>query len=384
MLTSQNYFLMGFKALGDVKFELSPFGVRLFHLMKRLHIKGAMHLWQFSNNWLIRSGYRNGDRVGRYLITDGDVSIKVAIDAWDEGYIVDERSLKWADIYFKNNKWPTLDYPDKVFPLIHGNGRLNNEKLLYLKGLRDHPKENDLAYLSIMWSRPNNSYNNFHAILEHHTRTFETLASINCRSKLLAVIPQTYSEKDILPYLRRLDKSGVPWQRDWGAINSKVLFDELAKAEVVHLRPGNALCISWRMIDLMCMGACVAYDGQPYPNWPQPLESGAHYIDCGCRLGADFSTPVEETYTHMRKVLENLLESRDQMARIRANNISYFDRYAAPDKAAAYLLKTVRAFSKKTNSMASPRPLTFTNSFYEARNFKSIPNLSYNERSSSS
>jgi hypothetical protein len=384
MLVSQNYFLMGFEGLGDIKFELSPWGARLCHFLKRQHIKGAMQLWQFSNNWITRSGYRNGDRVGRYLITDGDTSTKVVIDAWDEGYIVDERSLKWADIYFKNNKWPSLDYPDKVFPLIHGNGRLNNEKLKYLKGLRNHPKENDLVYMSIMWSRPDNRYQNYHAIFEHHTRTFETLAAINCRSYLLAVIPRIYPEKDILPYLRRLDKAGVPWQRDWGTVSSKVLFDELAKAEVVYLRPGNALCISWRMIDLMAMGACVAYDGQPFPNWPQPLESGVHYLDCGCRLGADFSTPGGETYAHMRQVLETLLESRDQIARMRENNISYFERHAAPDKVATYLLETVRAFSKKKKPLPSSRPQTLSNSWHEVRNFKPRPNLSYNERSNSS
>ncbi|MDJ0782503.1 MAG: hypothetical protein QNJ22_11060 [Desulfosarcinaceae bacterium] len=343
MLVSQNYFLMGFDALDGIQVELCPLSARLCYRLNQRGVKGTLPIWQLSNKWLSRSAYRNADRVGRYLFDDGRRSLKVVIDAWDEGHVVDTRSLEWADICFKNNSWPTREYPKKVFPLIHGNGRLNPDKLQLLKGFRDHPKRHDLVYLSIMWTRPNNSYPHYHAILEHHTRTFETLASIECRSNLLAVIPKTYPDADVLPYLRRLDKAGVPWQRDWGEVSSEVLFEALASAEVVYLRPGNALCISWRMLDLMCMGACVAYDGQPFPNWPVPLEAGAHYIDCKCRLGPQFEPPPPDSYSIMRRTLEALLADSDKIARIRDNNLAYFEQHAAPAKVAAYILDTVRA-----------------------------------------
>ena len=345
-LTYQNYMILGLNSTPDIKYQVEPFRNCLFYKLHKMKVKGIMYFWQRYNTFFAKNQYRAADRVGRYVFEFNDRKVKVVLDNWDDREILDQNALDWSDIYFKGNKWPTVSYPAKVYPLINANGRLNAQKIALLKNLRSKQPEFDLNYMSVIWFWPNDS--RMHTLIEHHVRTFETLSRLDCKKHLLAVIPSywpDHSEGNFSKYLRRLDRAGVPWQRGWKDISSEKLFNSLANSKIVFLRPGNALCISWRMHDLICMGACIVCDGHPYPNWPVPLADNINFVDCHCGIGSDYSIPPIEQYDNFSVVIEDLLSNPLRIEAIKANNREYFDRYAAPEKIGSYIIDTVKAYA---------------------------------------
>jgi hypothetical protein len=345
-LTFQNYFLLGLSVANNITFQVKPLRNKLFFKLYKMNAPGVTRLWRIFNSLLGKKGYRFADRVGRYIFSTNKRQFKVALDMWDDREILDQDALNWSHIYFKSNKWPNLDYPAKVFPLVHGNGKLTKSKITLLKNLRNCQCEYDLNYMSRLWFWPDDR--RMHNLMEHHVRTFETLSKIDCKKKLLAVLPSYWPEKSndrLSEYLKRLDRASVPWQYSWKGISSEILFNDMAKSKIVFLRPGNALCISWRMIDLLCLGACIVCDGSPYPSWPAPLEENKNFADCNCGIRPDYSIPPIESYQNFRIAIEGLLASPQRIEEIKNNNRSYFDNYASPEKMAAYVVDTVMNYS---------------------------------------
>ena len=343
LIASQNYFLMGFHEIPEITITVEPGFGRLFYKLYQKKVKGALRSWNLCNSLVYRNCYRQADRAGRYIFNIQGRPVKVVVDVWDDREILDQDALAWSDIFFKVNMWPAETYPAKVHPLVNGNGRLNPQKLALLNALRGSAKVYDLNFMSVVWFWPND--NRMHNLIEHHVRTFEALSRVDCRKKLLAVIPSywpKHSQRELKNCLARLDRAGVPWQYTWEGVSSEALFKSLAASRIVFLRPGNALCISWRMIDLLCLGACIAYDGLPFPNWPVPLKAGEHFYDCDCRITGDYSIPPLEQYRNINAVIENLLASPQKIETISANNRAYFDNHATPQKVAAYILDTVQ------------------------------------------
>lgn len=348
----QNYYVKGLEQTGAVSLDIIPFYSKWCAHFHKKQIKVAHRIWQLCNKISLCKRSAEADHVGRYLFDVGAESVKVAIDAADGRLVRDKQAYDWCDIYFKANKWEGVDYPAKVMPIVNGNGGLDEVKLNQIKHMRHQEKKVDLNFMAIIYasSNPKVFFNN----IEHHTRLFETLSAIKCSKFLKAIVPKNYSVDIMKDYLKRLDRAGVPWSFSWDGMSSQQFWSHLAESRIVFQRPGKHACISWRMIDLLCMGACVVYDLSPFPNWPVPLAADRNYIDCGCGLHRDDSLPPIERYAAIARVIENLLEDNDAMAAVRANNAVYFDRYASPRSVADYVLDSVDRFSKTRRLSVEP------------------------------
>lgn len=343
----QHYYTQGFRQIGGLDFNLEPALVKICFRLLDKKIRGAHRAWSI-HNWLFsRHRAIEADHVGRYLFEVDAKPIRVALDAHDGWKIRDQQAYQWCDIYFKTNKWTNRSYPPNVYPLLNGNGLLNSRKITYLKHLRNREKEIDLIFITKIYAstRKEVFYNN----IEHHVRLFEILASLDCSKILKAIIPPEYPYEKIRPYLDRLDRAGVPWSYSWEGMNSFEFWDHLAKSRIVFLRPGKHGCISWRMLDLLCMGACIVSDLSPYPNWPLPLVPELNFVHGGCGLGPDESLPPLECYNGIRYVIDRLLSDQARMNAIRGNNSDYFDRHGTPASVASYIIDTVKNWKNSQN-----------------------------------
>lgn len=333
----QKYYLQGLDATRDVTCGISPFSARILAYLQNADLGGID--WISKRIVKVGSSKRSvkSDHVGRYSVDIDSNRIKVVIDDADGRGIRDEEALNWCDIYFKANKWSDREYPEKVYPIVNGNGKLDLNKIKLIKDHRNTEKKIELVYMSKLWSRPDC----FENIIEHQVRVFELLAGLDCTKHLRAIVTKK-SENDLTKYLKRLDAAGVEWSYSWGNITSAVFWKNLAEAKIVFQRSGNHHCISWRMTDLLCMGACIVMDKSPFPQWPVPLEHSKHFADCDCGFAPDYSIPPKEQYNNIRRVMEELLSDEQAQHRYRKNCRDYFDRYATPQKVAAYIIDTLK------------------------------------------
>lgn len=336
--TYQRYYLQGLNSATEKAIKISPFSSRILIYLRDCGIPGADWLWLKIAAISRGSRSQQSDHVGRYVFNFGKNRVKVAIDDADGRGIRDKKTLEWSDIYFKANKWSDMSYPENVFPIVNGNGKLDREKIDILKEHRQTKKEVDIVYLSKIWSTPDINPN----VIEHQIRLFEILSSIDCKKDLRAVIAFENAQSKLKGYLKRLDAAGIQWSTSWGEITSPVFWQRLAQSKIVFQRSGNHHCISWRMIDLCCMGACIVMDQAPYPKWPVPLQNGKHFVDCECGFDADYSLPAKDCYNNIIRIISGLLDDDLAMARLRKNSAAYYNDYAAPKKVAEYVIDTVR------------------------------------------
>ena len=262
--------------------------------------------------------------VGRYE----SGGVRFAIDGHDRREVRDPGALAWSDVYFKANRWQGGTYDPRVLPIVNGNGLLDRRKLARLRALRDAPKEVDVAYLSQVWGGR-----------EHSLRIFERLAELDCSKDLLAIFPEGFDPSEDAENMERLRAAGVPATRE--PVPPTELWRRLSRARLVPLRAGKHLCVSWRMIDLLAMGACIVYDALPPPRWPVPFETGAHVADCGIARPEDTEAAAESEYEKVPRTIEALLSRLDEQARLRAGAARYFDEHAAPEAVARYVLAAV-------------------------------------------
>jgi hypothetical protein len=352
----QSYYIQGLKEMDEVNFSLIPIYSRFFASLAANQVKGAPQLWRICNSLAKNQCSIESNHVGRYIFDLGSDTVNVGIDVADGKEIRDMRAYEWSDIYFKANKWERLRYPRKVFPIINGNGLLNEFKINQIKQFRNRKKEIDLIFMTVIYASTSGKH--FYTNIEHHIRLFEALAELDCSKILKAIIPKQYSTQMLGKYLKRLDRAGVPWSHTWDGMSSSEFWDHLGKARVVFLRPGKHGCISWRMIDLLCMGACIVYDSKPHPNWPVPLVSGKNYVECGCGLDMEENLPPHDRYIGITRVVEQLLENNDKMDNIRKNNRCYFDQWATPKSIADYILKTAKTYQVDSRRSAEFIPVS--------------------------
>jgi hypothetical protein len=251
--------------------------------------------------------------------------VRFAIDAHDGREVRDPAALAWADVYFKANRWPGLDYDPKVLPIVNGNGLLDGRKIRHLRSLRTAPKAVDIAYLSNVWGGR-----------EHSLRVFERLAALDCSTDLLAILPEGFPSEDDERVVERLRAAGVAVTRR--PLPPRELWRRLAGARVVPMRAGKHLCWSWRTLDLLCMGACVMFDALPPPRWPAPLEAGLHVADCEIPRPPSTDPAPADTYDRLTTEVERLLAAPDEQAALRRAAAAYFDNHAAPARVADSLL----------------------------------------------
>ena len=349
-LAYQRYFLRGLDAETDGRIALEGRSTRLLHRLVRHQVPGSRKAFNaLARVRLGRNASPAGNHVGRYTFSFAPAAsdVKVAIDAEDDGVTYDRETLAWSDIYFKTNKWSHAVYDPKVRPCLNGNSMLDAQAIDSLRALRHAANPTtDLIYWAKIWApRTHAAPKTNRAIVEHQLRVFEALATLPCRSSLLAILPPALRFVDLDDCRRRLDRAGIPWQVGWGEIDTETFWRSLAQATIVFGRAGNHHCVSWRMTDLLCMGACVMLEGAPYPQWYAPLVRGRHYADAGCRMSPDFTLPDKSRYASITGNVLALLENHQTMSRMREAGIDYFERYAEPSAVARYLLTQIRAIA---------------------------------------
>ena len=334
------YFIIALSHYIDAQFRLRPLSSELFASLRAMNVRGAYKFW---DRWavMVNKGRQpvTSNHIGQYLFVFDNLTIKVAIDTSDGRHIHNSEILDWSDLYFKCNYWPDVDYPEKVVPLVNGNGTLSPAKIRKLAGLRKHEKKYDLVYWSRIWAVQGTSVDD--SGVEHNIRIFEALAKVEGKTNLLAVFPEEMNSDLLQGYRKRLDEAGVKWQNGWGSINSKALWNSLASARINFLRPGNHLCVSWRMMDLLCMGACIVLDGAPFAQWPKPLVDGVNFIETGCTLSPDYELPSIDRYEQLTSKVSALIADPDKILQISENNIQYFNEFASMKAVAHYILSIV-------------------------------------------
>jgi glycosyltransferase involved in cell wall biosynthesis len=267
--------------------------------------------------------------VGSYRWHNRHDTVSFAIDAHDTKEIVSPKLLDSCDIYFKANKWRGQHYPEKVVPIVNGNGFLRKRHLRHLKKLRKTRKDNDLLFISRVWGG-----------VEHNVRLFEALASLPCSKRLIAILVKgVASDQETAEAKRRLQAAGVVCTSD--LLTTKELWRATATSRVVMLRAGKHMCIPWRMIDLLCMGTCIATDAEFEPEWPEPLVAGVHYWSGGIARPGDTSSAQSGDYVTFREKIADLLKQQEVMVRIRKAAADYFDRYASPSKVGEYIMACI-------------------------------------------
>jgi hypothetical protein len=311
-LVYQRYYALGFQELGVGAVSGGPLAARVFR-SPSMRLLAALRLARGSS-----PGF-----VGRYVAELDGQKVRFAIDAHDARFVRDEGALAWSDVYFKANRWPGEEYPEKVRPIVNGNGVLDAARIEFLRSLRDAHRDVDVSFVARM-----------HGGRPHTLAMFEALASLDCRADLLAILPPGFD--DDAEYEGRLRELGVTVSRD--ELPPEELWRRLARAKVVVARSGRHLCISWRMIDLLALGACVVHDAPPLPEWPTPLAAGVHYEDGGIRRPLDGTAAPEEDYARFAAAVAALVADAGRAAALRAEAARYFDEHAAPRRVAEWVL----------------------------------------------
>lgn len=281
-------------------------------------------IFRNKNIFLFRRKNRH-PHVGRYLLL-GHNKNRFAIDASDPGKIASNSDYRWCDVYFKSNYWPSINYPSKVKPIINGNGLLGKAEINFLSKLRESKKNYDLIFISRLWGGT-----------EHNIRLFEELANLQCNKKLIAI----FSSKDKLNsnLYKRLQSVGV--ECTYNLLEIRSLWQELSSSKIVFFRAGKHLCIPWRMLDLLCMGACILMDAEPIPQWPYPLKERVNFVHCGINRPLDTSPAQMNEYSNVANSALRLLDNDKLISLISSNNIKYFDTHANFQAVGNYIIRNL-------------------------------------------
>ena len=275
--------------------------------------------------------------VGQYIFQlKSGREIKVAIDAHDHRNIRSHAIHDWCDVYFKSNRWPTVDYSPKVLPIPTGNAGITPANCRFLRGLRGIKKEFDLLFIGRIWAGGD-------ANVEHNLRLFESLAKVKCKSKLLAVVfnfdKKSQAYRNIT---QRLDHAGVEWTEN--QIGYGELMRLSAASKLVVLRAGVSGCIAWRMVDMLAIGACLVLDCLPFPDWPVPLKEGENFLSLGLRITIDCQPAPVEDYAGIVSKMDAFLQDDAYLDSIRRNNIRYFDDFLSPIQSVKTLIGVAAQF----------------------------------------
>jgi len=184
--------------------QFSPIGDGEYNLYQQYYENCLREFVRFKKSATSDEFAPHTTHVGQYLFHFRcGYSLKVAIDTHDHREVRSQAIHDWSDIYFKSNRWPTVDYSPKVLPIPTGNAGITLENCRFLRSLRSVKMELDLVFVGRIWAGGD-------ANVEHNLRLFESLGKVNCKSKLMAVVfnfdrnSQEFSEIST-----RLDKAGA-------------------------------------------------------------------------------------------------------------------------------------------------------------------------------
>jgi hypothetical protein len=323
----QRYYLLGLEDASELRWDGPPLVARLLP-----GVDSKYRLVYNKERALVSLGWAPSlaeGFVGRYVVEVAGTRLRVAIDAHDAREVRDENALAWSDVYFKSNRWASHEYDAKVRPLVNGNGLLDRKRLDQLRRLRGGHREVDVAFIS-----------NVYGGRAHVLRMFEQLAALPLRTDLLAIFDGADPQADARE-TAQLRSAGVPVSRS--QLSPSELWTRLARAEIVLLRSGRHGCVSWRLIDLLCMGACVLIDAPLHSPWPVPLREGWEFANCGIDRPLDGGPPSRDEYDKLSGKVIDLLERPALIEQLRGGAARYFDEHAAPARVAQHILQVCAA-----------------------------------------
>lgn len=328
---TQRYFVLAMSEVADVRVSPEPFYLRPARTPER-KLRSAYVgsiLRERSRLPFLRTTPESG-ATGRYVAELDGATVKFAIDARDGSGIYDTDALAWSDVFFKANCWPGVEYEPKVRPFINGNGRLDHERLDLLVSLRDRPKDIDVCFVSNIWGGR-----------EHNVRLFEALAKVRGSNVLRAVFTPGFPEDETRALQERLQRVGITCTAEQMPVLE--LWETMARSRIVFFRPGKHLCLPWRTLDLLAMGACVVMDAVPVPVWFEPLRRDVNFVPCMESRPDDTSPAAPEEYERIAPTVTALLQDEARMAAIRAGNAAYYDQHVAPQRLGEHILAELRA-----------------------------------------
>lgn len=354
----QRYYLSGLRQLADVDLHIEAPGDALFIAGRDRGFTRGNAVWRRLSCRRTPNRYVQATHVGRYTFQfpGGARPLRVAIDTHDTRHIRDPEALDWAELYFKVSYWPTLDYGPKVRPLVCGNGNLWPARIAHLKRMRGVGRDLDLAFVAKLW--PSNPADlTYWNPVEHLVRVFETLARLPVRSYLRAIVPKlTNGEPFPRRYVDRLVAAGVPLIGEGDNIGAEELWDVTARSKLAFLRPGKHLCVSWRMIDHLALGATTLCDNGAYPQWPVPLREGVEYFDAHCGIGPDESLPDPADYGRIEETVMSLLADPERLETCRRAAAAYFDEHVDHPRLARHIVDQARSVARKASDIRPVLP----------------------------
>jgi hypothetical protein len=341
-LTYQKYLIQGFKRHPEIQFEVQPI---FFHLCAQLALKGYKRsglgwLSKFQDKCRNFSSY-----VGRYVIIDKETknSYHISVDGSDGRTVGDFDALKWSDIYFKHNYWPSMSYPEqhKLRPLINGDGCLSPKFYKVLIQLRKSEKFLDFIYLTKIWKPDSNSHFTLEQcdnIVEHQVRLYETLSQLQCNKHLGVELTHGFFKgAETEKVIKRLSSVGVLCRPH--RLNQREFWNLHCASKIVFARPGDHLCTSFRISTFLMIGACIAYDAEPFVHWYEPLVPGFHYVQGNCGLDKNYGLPDMSSYKGIINMVETLLNNPEKRDRLSRNAAKYYDTYSNPLNLAHYVIR---------------------------------------------
>jgi hypothetical protein len=348
----QRYYAMGLGMLDDVDFRYGSILDGALAAARDRGWRGVNTAWRHTARLHAKRRTVRATHVGRYTfqLPNQAGSLRVAVDSHDKRDICDPDALAWSQLYFKASYWPSLDYGPKVRPLICGNGALTKERIARLTAMRYRLRDLDVVFIAKLWPS-NPAVPTYWNPVEHQVRVFETLAKLKIRSHLRA-IPVQLMDGGQFPqhYLDRLAKAGVRVTAH--DVTADELWDATSRARLAFLRPGKHLCVSWRMIDHLALGAATICDHAAYPQWPVPLQAGQEFLECGCGIGTDESLPDPAHYERIADTVMASLAEPDRLSEVRRAAAAYFDRHVAPQRIARYLVDVASSVARSESRLA--------------------------------
>lgn len=257
--------------------------------------------------------------VGEYAFWPNSIrSAKMCVDSHDSGNISSPALLEKCDVYVKTNYRKEVEYDKRVIPFFNCNPVV----LPYidkLKAMRNHPPLFDICCIVRVWGGKAGTEG-----IEHCMRLLESVAKVRAKKFILAelVLGDTSEQAG------RLRSSGIPTTTK--RIGLKQLWDVTAKSRLNVSRLGNHQCMSWRMTDLLALGACTVLDQHPKTIWPAPLLQGQHY--CSLDITTSDDEPIAPAYHYavIPELLEELLGNRELNEDMKRHSAEYFDQHLDP------------------------------------------------------
>lgn len=264
--------------------------------------------------------------IGKFLITTSDGSVrKICVDVHDSGEISSPEALSWSDIYFKTSYLQQREYPTKVFPLYQASFLLIG-RLALLRSLREVKKTYDLCFTTRVWGGTNDVEG-----IEHNLRLLESLAKARCTKYLRAYL----IAGDKHAYAKRLDRSGIPWSYEPLPLANHL--DVLASSKLNIHRLGMHNSITWRMSELLCMGACPVLDQHPHTVWPEQLHANVHYLTLDAAPPSGRFVALDEQYEAIPDRIAQFITQPQLLACIGKTNQGYFDQFLEPAAVGQYI-----------------------------------------------